>query len=88
LEFEPAEGLISPPPRQQLTWLPRRQVGLSRLTWQGHVQVAVTRYCSSEGSVRGSEFRGSVRGSEFRRVSTRFRVYKVASQSQAATWLK
>ncbi|GJU48813.1 hypothetical protein Tco_1218368 [Tanacetum coccineum] len=25
LEFEPAGGLISPPPRQQLTWLPRRQ---------------------------------------------------------------
>ncbi|GJQ91727.1 hypothetical protein Tco_0002866 [Tanacetum coccineum] len=25
LEFEPVGGLISPPPRQQLTWLPRRQ---------------------------------------------------------------
>ncbi|GKE66336.1 hypothetical protein Tco_1520497, partial [Tanacetum coccineum] len=37
LKTKQKRRVLSPPPRQQLTWLPRRQVGL---TWDLHADVA------------------------------------------------
>ncbi|GJZ98076.1 hypothetical protein Tco_0670529, partial [Tanacetum coccineum] len=57
--------------------------GTTQVVTRGYLMIN----CKDERSVRCSGSEGSVQGSGSK-GSTRFRVYKVASQSQAATWTK